>query len=230
MTGGDDTENRLSVIQETIRDDPHQYWRSEALQTEHRSLIEAKEAGGNPANLQDSASARELARITEIMKNDPRQYWRSPDLQARYLELLKAETGEADQDANLHLDANRQAGLRIVTEMRRDLEEAGSWADVEGSFDALPETVHDAVEDALSWRPSPTSASPESISKFSSLPEQAELAAEWGEAAPAKLATVQARMWAIADRLNEDELRSARFWFNALTAPEAKAIIRAMAR
>src|SRR5262245_3392277 len=93
----------------------------------------------------------------------------------------------------------RTAGLRTIAEIRQGLEGIGTWAALESSFDALPKTVHRAIEDEFNWGriACVEPVSEDALAKFQTTPEGKALASEWGVEAPYRVAQVRERMWRV---------------------------------
>jgi hypothetical protein len=169
----------------------------------------------------------ELAVIEQTMRNDPEAYWGNEGMRDRYLTLL----AEREEPAATDWQGDRTAALRTVAEVRRDLELTDSWSDFEAAFDALPETVHRAVEtDLLAGpegyvRPAP----PQAIADWRS-PAGRALVKEWGPHAPEAVARATRRFWRIADMLSDDDFAAACDWFGRLPDDEAKIVMKALAR
>jgi hypothetical protein len=148
-------------------------------------------------------------------------------MQARYLALQV----ERDLPAATDWQGDRTAALRTVAEVRRDLEFAGSLADFETGFDALPATVHRAIESDLVAGPEGyvRPASAKEVASWRS-PAGRALLREWGPHAPEKVARATRRFWRIADRLSDADFEAACHWFARLPDDEAKIVLRALAK
>jgi hypothetical protein len=67
------------------------------------------------------------------------------------------------------------------------------------------------------------------MASFGSTEEGAALIAEWGKAAPRKVAAVKARMGMIFDAMTPADRSAAEAWLNGLTAVQAKALLQGLA-
>jgi hypothetical protein len=169
----------------------------------------------------------ELATIEHTMRTDPEAYWGDGGMRDRYLTLLQ----EQGEPAATDWQGDRTAALRTVAEVRRDLELSGSWSDFEAAFDALPETVHRAIEGDLLAGPEgyvkPATAA--QVAAWRSAAGRA-LVREWGPHAPEAVARATRRFWRIADMLSDDDFAAACDWFGRLPDDEAKIVMRALAK
>jgi hypothetical protein len=164
----------------------------------------------------------ELEKIAKIRKEKRAEY--DTKHANRYLELLAArETANERAEQAKQTQATVQAVLDGVADS--EAFESGFesvWAD-------LPEHAQAAIRQELAMPPdSPARpASEADLERFSSTPEGAELAKEWGKDAGRKLAAVRARM----DRmlLSGGDMEAAVEWFDQLTSAEAKSVLSALA-
>ena len=104
-------------------------------------------------------------------------------------------------------------------------------AGFQNGFDALPAGVQTAIVSELALSPGGAvrMASQEELQRFASTPEGAELVAEWRSRAGRKIGDVRARMERILDGMSPAEEEKALDWFDALSSPQAKAVLRALA-
>jgi hypothetical protein len=211
-----------------------EYWRPET-QAEELALIAGKSVSeARPAELR-TAEGRELAEIRRVLRTDADRYNNDKAMQARHLELLEAKLGRKPTAAEIHwgeLEPARQHGLRIVSEVKRDLQATGDWHNCESTFDGLSVDVHQAVENDLMWGPIKDAepVSQKEVASFAETPVGRDLVAEWGDAAAEKIGQARARFWRIADQLNETDFEAALHWFDSGEPAEQQAIIRGLVR
>jgi hypothetical protein len=90
-----DTEigTEISVIENTMRERPAEYFKSGEMQQRYRNLLDAREAGGTPAvpAQRGSGGASRRAEIERIMKSDRAGYFKNEALQREYYDLLAAD-------------------------------------------------------------------------------------------------------------------------------------------
>jgi hypothetical protein len=169
----------------------------------------------------------DLATIEHTMRTAPEEYWGNEEMRSRYVTLLEEQGAPAATD----WQGDRTAALRTVAEVRRDLELSGSWSDFEAAFDALPATVHRAIEGDLlagseGWVKPATAAE---VATWRS-PAGRALVREWGPHAPEAVARATRRFWRIADMLSDEDFAAACDWFSRLPDDEAKIVMRALAK
>ena len=165
-----------------------------------------------------AAVENRLGEIRTLRESD--DYWNA-DVQAEERELLEKQLTPGHK------------GLSAVIGVRRELEASGQWYDVESTFDALPDNIHQAVGDMLMAGSDSVFVGPVSyddLGRFRATPAGQIVVREWGGDAAQKLAIVRERCWRVIDKLSDADADSALYWMDHLEPTEAAAILRALAR
>src|SRR5687768_8669500 len=122
--------SELATIREVMQTDLARYWADDGMQARHLALLEV-ERGEKASAPGLTAVDRELAQIRHVMRTDYWGYWKNEALQERHRELLEAKERGDTGGSDAAVDPGRHAGLRTVTEVRREVEANGDWENFE---------------------------------------------------------------------------------------------------
>jgi hypothetical protein len=195
-----------------------------------------------------SSGSGELAQIRKIMKTDMARYWGDPDLQARYRQLL-----EPDGDATQEQERGRLMPMRSIADWARDGNDRADYRahevlvrEVNDILMAMPEQDRDSLGRIFAGLPAAVHAAaftelvyPRAIGadpmgeggmkELMQVPVYAKLAAEWGGQASKKFGLLQARLWRILDRLNDNDTQFAIWFLERIPASAMMVIARKLA-
>lgn len=227
-------ERELAEISALRRAEPRAYWRDEAMQQKERDLLAAREkVKAEPASAENQKPEgldeieAELEKIAQTRRNDPQAYRKDEALQARERELIEAR--EAANEG-----ARQEAQLRSTVDAVRD--SAADAGAIEASFDRMFGSLSADGQDVLRWhlrQPPPDPArgtSDVDLQGFASIDEHlAKLVSRWGRDAPKKHAIANARLAAIYDGMDDEDVAAAQAWMRGLSGADKAAIVEALA-
>jgi hypothetical protein len=165
----------------------------------------------------DGSNLPSLSDVRSLAQSAPDEYW-SPRTQALERDLISLE-----QDG-------WNIGCGIVE--RIEAATGGSNSELVASFDALPETVHAAVQEEL-MRESPLMPdmpSWEHLQMFAQSGAGAVLCSEWGHDKEIRLAKAEARVERLVDSLDPVDTDALLAWFRGLSPGQQTVIVRELAR
>lgn len=195
----------LQQIAKARRDDARGYYRDEVLQKRERELMALKETLADTEQKPQPRSSDDVADLDKSLVDE----WRESGGVEHHLRTAQAAAS---------------AALDVL-----DGEEQDAFIQ---SFDGLPPLARTAVIRHLATGELgyTKTASAADLENFTTTPEGAELAQEWGNRATQKLGTVRARTSAILKGMGEADREAALTWFDNLPSQQAAAVLRALAK
>jgi hypothetical protein len=192
-------------------------------------------SGSQPAQartLAETAKGREYAAALAVQFENPRLY-RTAEHQAKLLRLA----GEFDGPENTvegEISPSLTETRAALSDLQRELQAEGTWAEVAESFDALPSKAIAAVQSEL-LDPPPVrqaEASPELLARIGADAAGRIFIQEAGRDAPRRAARLCERYQRIHARLARDvgAGNSLGLWFDRLGDLEAAAVMNVLAR
>ena len=196
-------DKELAEIEKARRTDRHAYFQNEALQARERELLKARDGVKAARPAEEQAGELDMSGL-------------APEL----VEAWEKEGGVAHNMATA-----RGTAQRALDELDDDEQAA-----LTESFDALPasaqtEIVRYIAIEPANWRPANEAA----VEAFASTPEGQDLIGEWGDKAAKHVGVVQGRIGLMLQSMPAADRDKAEAFFDALTAAQAKAVLRALA-
>jgi hypothetical protein len=180
-----------------------------------------------------------------------REYWRDEGKQARYRELVTQREGVAGLVDEYEGAGPRIAiasvgeyvaehgaadGYAVYSKLTREAADvavampAADYAAFESSFEALPDDITNAaLAELLTTKPLAEHVPETSARSFARTPSGAILAREWGQDFRHNMGVVRARLYRIAERMEDHHIDRYLGWLESLSTPAAVAVYRKLA-